>query len=52
MEWRSSTSNDRDAHHLRVLTRPILLADFTDVLSALRRIFQAAVDAGTAVVWQ
>jgi hypothetical protein len=43
---------DRDAHHLRVLTRPILLADFTDVLSALRRIFQAAVDAGTAVVWQ
>lgn len=42
---------DRDAHHLRVWTRPVLLADFADVLSALRRIFQTAVDTGTAVVW-
>jgi hypothetical protein len=42
---------DPDAHFLRVWTRPVLLTDFADVVTSLRRVFQAAVDADTAVVW-
>jgi hypothetical protein len=40
-----------NTHYLRVWTRPVLLADFTDVLSTLRRIFRTTAETGTAAVW-